>query len=101
MPGQRSQEQVLNNIRIVRGHALGIQGGFVRFKNQFHLPPEESKQTRVASYRELVEGEYRLIPIGLLAVEEALQSEVTGAASKKEGVDEYLGIRENIKLQKL
>ena len=43
-------------------------------------------KARVASYRELVEGEYdvnsrllliqQLIPIGLLAVEEALQSEV-------------------------
>ena len=62
---------------------------------------EESKQNqikintkaRVASYRELVEGEYdvnsrllliqQLIPIGLLAVEEALQSEVTELAGQR------------------
>ena len=50
-------------------------------------------KARVASYRELVEGEYdvnsrllliqQLIPIGLLAVEEALQSEVTELAGQR------------------
>ena len=50
-------------------------------------------EARVASYRELVEGEYdvnsrllliqQLIPIGLLAVEEALQSEVTELAGQR------------------
>ena len=50
-------------------------------------------KARVASYRELVEGEYdvnsrllliqQLIPIGLLAVEEALQSEVSKLAGQR------------------
>ena len=50
-------------------------------------------KARVASYRELVEGAYdvnsrllliqQLIPIGLLAVEEALQSEVSELAGQR------------------